>query len=128
MAIKKPDNWRSGQTTAGMGPKGNPQMSSGTEGGKRKSAKNDADPESVEFTPAQDANGNPAGYVGKTRYKYDPSSGSSTEPTTTIHATEEDAGDHLANTFGQIDTDETLDPAEKRRKKMKASLSVGRPE
>jgi hypothetical protein len=98
---------------------------------KRKPANNDPDPKSVRFTPAQDADGNPAGYVGETEYDNSNSYGSDgvstyAPPTTSIHADADDAGDHLAKTFGQIESDETLDPAEKRRSKAKASMQVGK--
>jgi hypothetical protein len=132
MALKKPDNWHKDETAPGVSVSpGKTRSSSGNAPArKRKPAADDPDPKSVRFTPAQDAAGNPAGYVGETEYDNSNSYGSEgstyTPPTTSIHADANDAGDHLAKTFGKIESDETLDPAEKRRSKAKASMQVGK--
>jgi hypothetical protein len=118
-----------GETAFGMGVKGKLRDKSGNTKGKRKPAADDPDPKSVRFTPAEDSDGNHAGYVSETEYD---NSGSYSEgssykpPTTAIHTSAGDAEDHLAKTFGKIDSDETLDPTEKRRKKAKASMQVGK--
>jgi hypothetical protein len=132
MALKKPDNWHKDETTPGLNAAGKKRANSGNAGAKkRKPADNDADPKSVKFTPAEDADGNRIGYVSETEYDNSGSSygsdGSTYQPpTTSIHTDETDAGSHLAKTFGKIDSDETLDPAEKRRSKAKASMQVGK--
>jgi hypothetical protein len=133
MALKKPDNWHKDETTPGLNAAGKKRGSSGNAGGKkRRPANNDPEPKSVKFTPAEDADGNPAGYVGETEYDNSGSYGAEGStyqpPTTSIHVDETDAGTHLAKTFGKIDSDETLDPAEKRRSKAKASMQVGKPQ
>lgn len=118
-----------GETHFGMSTSGKFRDKSGNTKGKRKPADNDPDPKSVRFTPAEDADGNHKGYVAETEYD---NSGSYSEgssykaPSTSIHTSEGDAESHLAKTFGKIDSDESLDPTEKRRKKAKASMQVGK--
>jgi hypothetical protein len=134
MALKKPDNWHKDETAPGVSVKaGKKRDSSGNAPAKkRKPAADDPDPKSVKFTPAEDADGNHVGYVSETEYdnsnSYGATAGESTykPPTTSIHGDEGDAADHLAKTFGQIESDETLDPAEKRRSKAKAAMQVGK--
>jgi hypothetical protein len=134
MALKKPDNWHKDETAPGVSAKaGKKRDSSGNAPAKkRRPAADDPDPKSVKFTPAEDADGNHVGYVSETEYdnsnSYSPTAGESTykPPTTSIHGDEGDAADHLAKTFGQIESDETLDPAEKRRSKAKAAMQVGK--
>jgi hypothetical protein len=113
----------------GMSISGAARDKGGNTKGKRKPAANDPDPKSVRFTPAEDSDGNHAGYVSETEYDNSGSysEGSSYKPATTaIHTSAGDAEDHLAKTFGEIDSDETLDPSEKRRKKAKTSMQVGK--
>jgi hypothetical protein len=134
MALKKPDNWNwhKDETAPGMSAKGKKRENSGNAGGKRKPADNDPDPKSVKFTPAEDADGNHIGYVSETEYDNSGPSvageSSYKPPSASIHGDEGDASDHLAKTFGKIESDETLDPAEKRRSKAKASMQVGKPQ
>jgi hypothetical protein len=132
MALKKPDNWHKDETAPGVSVQpGKKRGSSGNAPAKkRKPAADDPDPKSVRFTPAEDADGNHIGYVSETEYDNSGSSygadSSYKPPTTSIHGDEGDASDHLAKTFGQIESDETLDPAEKRRSKAKAAMQVGK--
>jgi hypothetical protein len=135
MALKKPDNWHKDETAPGVSVQAGKKRgdSGNAPAKKRKPAANDPDPKSVRFTPAEDADGNHIGYVSETEYDNSNSSyGGSSEgssykpPTTSIHADQDSAADHLAKTFGQIESDETLDPAEKRRSKAKAAMQVGK--
>lgn len=107
MALKKSSNWRKGQTDPGMA----------TNGSKRKTSGNDPAPKSVRFTKTN----KPGAYVTDTEFD-NSGDGPYKSSETGIHLPGEDPTDTLEKAFGAIDKDTSLDPAEKRRAKAKASM------
>ncbi len=110
MAKQKSES-AAGQTAPGMSIDGKARQRSGNANKK---------PRRVSYEPAEGG-----GYIGETEYD-NSGDGPYKQPTKSIHMDEDDAGDHLKQTFSKIDEDATLTPTEKRRAKAKASLGSSR--